>query len=75
MICISLDNMLNLSITVAHAGFIKTIGIMLILSGVGVLHVLWHQLVKKEELIMTDTFGDAYKDYARRTGRFFPRML
>jgi protein-S-isoprenylcysteine O-methyltransferase Ste14 len=126
------DARLKLSITVAHAGFIKTIGIMLIISGVGlhiwsfsalrswwrddrlctggafkyfrhpmyaawitfiasgsalylnswlyliwvgVLHVLWHRLVKKEELIMADTFGDAYKDYARRTGRFFPRML
>jgi protein-S-isoprenylcysteine O-methyltransferase Ste14 len=125
------DAMLKLSITVAHAGFIKTIGIMLIISGVGLhiwsffalrswwrddrlctggafkyfrhpmyaawisfiapgfalylnswvyltwavfLHVLWHQLVKREEQIMVDTFGDAYKDYARRTGRFFPRM-
>jgi len=39
------------------------------------LHLLWHKLVKKEEIIMIDTFGDMYKDYARRTGRFFPKMM
>lgn len=39
------------------------------------LHVLWHRLVRKEETIMINTFGDIYKDYARRTGRFFPKML
>lgn len=39
------------------------------------LHLLWHKLVKKEEIIMIDTFGDIYKDYARQTGRFFPKMM
>ena len=39
------------------------------------LHLLWHKLVKEEERIMTDTFGDIYKNYAMRTGRFFPKML
>ena len=37
--------------------------------------LLWHKLVKEEERIMTDTFGDIYKNYALRTGRFFPKML
>ncbi|MFO7713590.1 methyltransferase family protein [Desulfosarcina sp.] len=39
------------------------------------LHLLWHKLVKKEEIIMIDTFGDKYKNYARRTGRFFPKVM
>jgi len=39
------------------------------------LHLLWHKLVKKEEIIMIDIFGDIYKDYARRTGRFFPKLM
>lgn len=38
------------------------------------LHLLWHQLVKKEEILMTDEFGASYQTYARRTGRFFPKM-
>lgn len=36
------------------------------------LHLLWHQLVKKEERIMIDAFGDLYREYARQTGRFLP---
>jgi len=39
------------------------------------LHLFWHNLVKKEEMMMTETFGNIYKDYARRTDRFFPKML
>jgi len=39
------------------------------------LHLFWHKLVKKEEIIMINTFGDIYTDYARRTGRFFPKMM
>ncbi len=39
------------------------------------LHPIWHKLVTKEESIMIDTFGDIYKDYAIRTGRFFPMIF
>ena len=38
------------------------------------LHLIWPRLVIKEELIMSDKFGDTYKTYASRTGRFFPRF-
>jgi len=40
-----------------------------------VLHPIWHQLVKKEESNMIGAFGDVYKAYARRTGRFVPKMV
>ncbi len=39
------------------------------------LQIIWHKFVKKEEIIMIDTFGEDYIDYARQTGRFFPKML
>ncbi|MBW1781082.1 MAG: isoprenylcysteine carboxylmethyltransferase family protein [Deltaproteobacteria bacterium] len=38
------------------------------------LHPIWHRLVRKEETTMLITFGDTYEDYARRTGRFIPRI-
>jgi protein-S-isoprenylcysteine O-methyltransferase Ste14 len=37
------------------------------------LHVLWHGLVPREEHTMIRIFGDAYRTYASRTGRFLPR--
>ena len=38
------------------------------------IHLIWHQLVKKEEKMMTEIFQDEYRSYAARTGRFFPRI-
>ena len=37
------------------------------------LYPLWSRLIKKEEETMAELFGDAYREYAARTGRFFPR--
>jgi protein-S-isoprenylcysteine O-methyltransferase Ste14 len=31
--------------------------------------------VRKEELMMLDTFGEAYADYAARTRRMIPGVL
>ena len=39
------------------------------------LHPIWHRLVMKEEITMLDKFGDEYKAYASRTGRFIPQIL
>ena len=36
------------------------------------LHPVWHALVQREECIMESLFGDVYRDYAARTGRFLP---
>jgi len=38
------------------------------------LHPIWHVLVVREEKIMGQVFGDQYRQYADRTGRFFPRL-
>jgi protein-S-isoprenylcysteine O-methyltransferase Ste14 len=35
------------------------------------LYPLWGRLIKKEEETMAELFGDAYREYAARTGRFF----
>jgi protein-S-isoprenylcysteine O-methyltransferase Ste14 len=37
------------------------------------LHVIWHILVRREEATMCHLFGDTYRTYAARTGRFLPR--
>ena len=33
---------------------------------------VWHANVAGEERLMCDVFGDAYKNYCKRTGRFWP---
>jgi len=38
------------------------------------LHPVWHRLVVREERLMERLFGETYRTYARRTGRFFPRF-
>jgi len=35
---------------------------------------IWSILVRKEEAMMTAVFGEEYRRYAARTGRFFPRF-
>ena len=37
------------------------------------LHPVWHRLVIREEKVMVGSFGDEYRRYAARTGRFVPR--
>jgi len=39
------------------------------------LHPVWHRLVSKEEKTMLENFGDEYREYATKTGRFIPRIL
>lgn len=39
-----------------------------------VVHVIWHRLVTREEATMGRLFGDTYRDYASRRGRFMPRL-
>ena len=38
------------------------------------LHPLWHRLIQPEERLMLGQFGDEYRRYAARTGRFLPRL-
>jgi len=39
------------------------------------LHPICHYVVKHEERLMIDVFGDAYLEYQKKTGRFFPKIL
>ena len=39
-----------------------------------ILHPIWHRIVGSEEKMMVKAFGEKYLQYARRTGRFFPRF-
>lgn len=38
------------------------------------LHPLWHGLVRYEENLMLEAFGQPYAEYAKVTGRFIPRF-
>ena len=38
------------------------------------LHVIWHFVIPLEERLMLAQFGDEYRAYAQRTGRFIPRL-
>ena len=38
------------------------------------LHAIWHLLVKPEERMAEAVFGDEYRRYCARTGRFVPRI-
>ncbi len=66
-----------------YAAWISVIspGVALMLNSWAVLliippvHVIWHLLVASEENMMRARFGDAYRDYAARTGRFVPRII
>ncbi len=65
-----------------YAAWISIIspGVALILNSwtvLGILplvHLIWHHLVASEEGLMNDEFGDEYRRYAARTGRFAPRI-
>lgn len=38
------------------------------------LHPVWHYVVRYEERLMVEIFGQSYVEYQRSTGRFFPRL-
>jgi protein-S-isoprenylcysteine O-methyltransferase Ste14 len=44
------------------------------LAWAAALHPLWHVLIRPEERLLSEAFGDEYDDYASRTGRFMPRF-
>lgn len=46
------------------------------LFGAGILlHIICGRLVEKEEQFLTERFGDRYKKYMERTGKFIPRLF
>ena len=38
------------------------------------LHPIWHFIIRSEEKLMIDIFGEVYIDYQKKTGRFFPKL-
>ncbi len=39
-----------------------------------ILHPLWHFVIRYEERLMIELFGEPYRDYQKKTGRFLPRL-
>ena len=46
--------------------------IFVAICALSILGLIWR--VPKEEQMMIDAFGDEYKNYMQRTGRFFPKL-
>lgn len=40
-----------------------------------ILHPIWHLLVKGEEKSLEIIFSNEYKEYCKKTGRFFPKLF
>jgi len=47
----------------------------IVLFFLAVMFILYYFLARDEEARMSLRYGAAYEDYARRTGRFFPRLV
>jgi protein-S-isoprenylcysteine O-methyltransferase Ste14 len=61
-------------ISLGLPGFAVFLNHWIALLWVIVLHLLWHLLIALEEKGMVAQFGDEYLVYAKRTGRFVPRL-
>jgi protein-S-isoprenylcysteine O-methyltransferase Ste14 len=61
-------------ITFIAAGLSLFLNGWLILLWAVLLHPIWHRLVRREEKMMLTHFGETYRAYAARTGRFVPRI-
>ena len=61
-------------ITFIFSGVILYLNSWIFLSWLVLVHPIWHRLVRKEETVMLENFGDEYREYAIRTGRFVPRI-
>ena len=62
-------------ITFISSGIGLFLNSWILLLWVAALHPIWHLLITKEEKMMAENFGDEYREYAARTGRFFPRVF
>jgi len=62
-------------LSILNFGFALFLNNYIFLVWAIILHPIWHYLVRYEENLMIDLFRDAYKEYQKRTGRFFPKLL
>ena len=61
-------------ITLVSLGVALYFNSWILLIWVVSLHPVWHRLIIGEERVMADHFPDTYHAYAKRTGRFVPRL-
>jgi len=47
----------------------------IVLASLSIMFILYRFLARDEEARMRRRYGEAYEDYTRRTGRFFPRLI
>jgi protein-S-isoprenylcysteine O-methyltransferase Ste14 len=61
-------------LSVFNFGFAFFLNHSVFLIAAVILHPIWHIIVSLEEKMMVNEFGEKYLQYARRTGRFLPRI-
>jgi len=61
-------------ITLGAPGLALFLDHWVFLLWVGALHLLWHLVIPFEERLLLARFGEEYRAYTRRTGRFVPRF-
>ena len=47
---------------------------LIVATGIGAIAMAMVQRTPKEEAMLIEAFGDSYRRYCERTGRFFPRL-
>jgi protein-S-isoprenylcysteine O-methyltransferase Ste14 len=62
-------------ITLVGPGLALLLNSWILLVWAVLLQPLWHVLVRREEAVMIDLFGEQYREMAARTGRFIPRLF
>lgn len=66
-------------IYVAYVGLLGGLGLcsgnwLFMVCGVGMIAILMTTRLKREERLLLEAFGDEYRDWAARTGKFLPRL-
>ena len=61
-------------ISLGAPGFAVFLNHWMAILWVAALHLLWHLVIAFEEKGMVAQFGNEYLEYAKRTGRFVPRL-
>jgi protein-S-isoprenylcysteine O-methyltransferase Ste14 len=61
-------------VSIFNFGFAVFLNNSIFLIVAVILHLIWHRIASQEEKMMVKEFGEEYLQYARRTGRFFPRF-
>jgi protein-S-isoprenylcysteine O-methyltransferase Ste14 len=65
--------MYTIFIVFSIAMALLTLNLLIVLFSI-LISISFPSVARQEELMLIDTFGDDYRAYMKRTGRFLPRL-